>query len=160
MSHVVRRACVLLALSLLPVLAATPARAATPSLTSVGTFASPVYVTAPPGDVRRVFVVERAGTIQVLDDGVRHQFADLTGVALCCQGERGMLSMAFAPDSPTSALSSAAYTAKTPPGQTPVAEYRRSASNPDAADPGSARILLTIPHDRQTNHDGGQLQFG
>ena len=40
-----------------------------------------------------------------------------------------------------------------------IAQYRRSGSNPDVADPASARIVLTVPH-RFANHNGGQLAFG
>jgi len=38
-------------------------------LTRIGTFERPVLVTAPPGDTRRVFVVEQAGTIRIVRDG-------------------------------------------------------------------------------------------
>ena len=40
-------------------------------LVKVGSFDSPLYVTAPPGDSRRVFVVEQGGTVRVLRDGHR-----------------------------------------------------------------------------------------
>ncbi len=51
------------------------------------------------------------------------------------------------------------------PGQAPYApiqlrEYRRSASDPDLADPASGRIVLEIPHPDNSNHYGGPLQFG
>ena len=36
-----------------------------------GTFASPTYVTAPPGDGSRLAVVEQAGTVQLLVDGAK-----------------------------------------------------------------------------------------
>jgi hypothetical protein len=129
-------------------------------LDSVGNFSSPTFVTAPRTDTHRVFVVERAGHIQVLDDGVKHQFLDLTDVVLCCDGERGLASMAFAPDYETSGRFYVQYTAQSPDGSVTIAEYRRSASDPDAADPGSGRVVLSIPHDQDTDHDGGQLQFG
>jgi glucose/arabinose dehydrogenase len=137
-----------------------PAWAAAPTLVPVGSFTQPMYVTAPPGDTQRVFVAERAGTIEVLDNGVEHRFLDITGLVSPLAGERGLESMAFAPDYATSGLFYVFYTAKDPLGQLTVAEYRRSASDADAADPASARIVLTIPHDQQSNHNGGQLQFG
>ena len=136
------------------------ARAATPTLVSVGSFEAPVYATAPAGDTQRLFVVERAGRIQVLDDGVKHEFLDISSLVACCEGERGMASMAFAPDYATSGLFYVFYTALTPRGQLTVAEYRRSSSDPDAADPASARVVLTVPHDQESTHNGGQLQFG
>jgi len=52
------------------VLLALPATAsAAPTLVPVGTFEQPVHVAAPPGDAARLFVVERAGRVQVLVNG-------------------------------------------------------------------------------------------
>src|SRR5215203_5245324 len=136
------------------------AEAAPLQLVPVGTFASPTYVTAPPGDIHRVFVVERAGRIQVLHDGVKHEFLDLSELVSCCTGERGLSSVAFPLDYATSGRFYVQYTAVSPVGAVTVAEYRRSTTDADASDPDSGRLLLSIPHDRQGNHDGGQLQFG
>jgi cysteine-rich repeat protein len=58
---------------------------------------SPVFVTAPPLDTRRLFIVEQTGTIQVLEDGVRSTFLDISA-DVTVGGERGLLSMAFHPD--------------------------------------------------------------
>jgi hypothetical protein len=41
-----------------------------------------------------------------------------------------------------------------------IAEYRRSAADPDVASAGSERIVLAIDHPVNGNHNGGQLQFG
>jgi hypothetical protein len=141
---------------------ASPAAAAAAplQLVSVGTFSQPIFVTAPRTDTDRLFVVERAGRIQVLDGGVKHQFLDLTGVVSCCTGERGLASMAFAPDYATSGRFYVQYTAQDPVGAVTIAEYQRSSADPDAADPGSGRIVLSIPHDQDPDHNGGQLQFG
>ena len=55
--------------------AAPPAPAAGPAarpglrLQRVGTFHDPLYVTAPPGDRRRIFVVEQGGRVLVVRDG-------------------------------------------------------------------------------------------
>jgi glucose/arabinose dehydrogenase len=136
---------------------AAPAHAVT--LAKVGDFSAPVYVAAPPGDTSRVFVVQRGGAIALVKDGVASTFADLTGRVLSGD-ERGLLSMAFAPDYATSGLFYVYYTARSPTGQITVEELRRDPGNPDRADPGYARALLTIPHDQQSNHNGGQLQFG
>ncbi len=129
-------------------------------LVPVGTFSQPIFVTAPRTDTDRLFVVERAGRIQVLDAGVKHLFLDLTGVVSCCTGERGLASMAFAPDYETSGRFYVQYTAQDPVGAVTIAEYQRSATDPDVADPSSGRIVLAIPHDRDPDHNGGQLQFG
>ena len=137
---------------------ATPtcARAAV-SLAKVGDFAGPTYVTAPPGDTSRVFVVEQGGTIRVIRDGVLQSapFADLTARVLS-GGERGLLSIAFAPDYATTGLFYAYFTNKN--GDIQIDELRRA--DADHADAAYARTVLTVPHPGQSNHNGGQLQFG
>jgi glucose/arabinose dehydrogenase len=139
---------------------ALPASAsAAVQLVPVGTFASPMYVTAPAGDTHRIFVVQRGGAIRVVRDGavLATPFADLG--PLPTDGERGLLSMAFPPDYATSGLFYVYFTAPGT-GALTIQERRRDAANPDRADPAYARTLLSIPHDRQSNHNGGQLQFG
>ena len=65
-------------------------------------FVSPTYVTAPPGDATRVFVVEQGGTIQLYKNSTVSLFMTVPGVT--SGGERGLLSMAFAPDYATSGI--------------------------------------------------------
>src|SRR5207344_2610862 len=65
-----------------------------------GGFAEPTYVTSDPGDAGRLFVVERKGTIQLVENGVRSKFADLSAEVGCgasCEGERGLMSIALSP---------------------------------------------------------------
>jgi glucose/arabinose dehydrogenase len=68
-------------------------------LVRVGSFDQPLYVTAPRGDTRRVFVVEQGGTIRVVRGGkvLRTPFLDIRSQVVN-SGEQGLLSMAFAPD--------------------------------------------------------------
>ena len=40
-----------------------------------------------------------------------------------------------------------------------MAQYRRAGHDPDVADPGSGRTVITVAHPF-ANHNGGQLQFG
>src|SRR5262245_33317481 len=145
-------------------LAALPvaARAATPTLLQVGDFAAPTFVTAPPLDLTRIYVTERAGTIRVVKDGVKQStpFLDISGLVAPTVGERGLLSMVFAPDYATSGHFYVYYTAATPLGTIEIDQFTRSAANPDVADPTSRRPILTIPHSQQDNHNGGQLAFG
>ncbi|MBN1528779.1 MAG: PQQ-dependent sugar dehydrogenase, partial [Thermoleophilaceae bacterium] len=72
-------------------------------------------------------------------------------------GESGLLSMAFAPDYASSGRFYVYYTDSA--GYLRIAQLRRSAGNPDRADPGSERLVMRVPHQR-SNHKGGQLQFG
>jgi glucose/arabinose dehydrogenase len=139
--------------------AIVPPSAHAVTLAKVGDFSSPVYVDAPPGDTNRIFVVEQGGRIQLVNGGVTSTFLDLTGSVLS-GGERGLLSMAFAPDYATSGLFCVYYTASSPSGQVTIEQRRVDPANPDRADPTYAHVLVAIPHDQQANHNGGQLQFG
>jgi glucose/arabinose dehydrogenase len=127
-------------------------------LKKVGSFDSPIFVTAPRGDTHRLFVVERAGRIRVVKDGKKlaRPFLDISS-DVRTDSERGLLSMAFAPDYAKSGRFYIYFTDKT--GDIRIQEYRRS-RNPDVASRSSARNLLRIAHREFSNHDGGQLQFG
>jgi len=130
-----------------------------PRLVRVGEFVSPVYVAAPPGDRRRLFVVEQPGRIMVVRDGtpLAAPFLDIRGL-VDFGGERGLLSVAFPPDYAATRRFYVYYTARSPNGALTIAEYRAAPSG-DTALPSVQRILLSIPHPRG-NHNGGQLQFG
>ncbi|HEX5622638.1 MAG TPA: PQQ-dependent sugar dehydrogenase [Solirubrobacteraceae bacterium] len=137
----------------LALVAATPAAAA-PQLVKIGDFDTPMYVTSPPGD-SQLYVVEKGGTIKRVGGGT---FLDISGLVRSEDEERGLLSMAFAPDYKTSGKFYVFYTADDPIGEVRIVEYRRS-GNPAQADPNSARPVFTADHDLQY-HNGGQLQFG
>jgi glucose/arabinose dehydrogenase len=127
-------------------------------LTKVGDFSSPTYVTQAPGDRSRLFVVEQEGRIVVVRDGqvLDAPFLDISSKVVS-GGEQGLLGLAFAPDYASSGRFYVYYT-DTAGGNERVVEYRRS-SNPDRADPGSARQLI-FQADSENNHNGGQLVFG
>ena len=129
-----------------------------PQLALVGRFNSPVYLTSPPGDHNRLFVVEQDGRIVISRGGMTlaTPFLDIRSL-VSAGGERGLLSMAFPPDYATSRLVYVYYTARGS-GAITIAEYRTSA-NADVADPNTRRTVLSIAHPR-SNHNGGQLQFG
>jgi glucose/arabinose dehydrogenase len=139
--------------------ASTPARPAGSTgvkLSRIGSFDQPLYVTAPPADRTRVFVVEQTGRIRVIKNGKRLStpFLDVSGKVSCC-GEQGLLSMAFAPDYAKTKKFYVNYTDKA--GRDTTWEYR--ASTADRANAGTARNLFSIA-DPEGNHNGGQLQFG
>jgi glucose/arabinose dehydrogenase len=127
-------------------------------LARVGSFASPIYVAAAPGDASRVFVVERAGRIMVVKSGhkLRTPFLNIRG-RVSEGGERGLLSMAFAPDYARSGRFYVCYTDNG--GDIRVVQFQRS-SNANRALRGSARNIIRIEHSQFSNHNGGQIQFG
>jgi glucose/arabinose dehydrogenase len=129
-------------------------------LTPIGSFERPVFVTSPPGDAQRLYVVEQSGSVRTMRDGriLPQPFLDLRD-HVTARGEAGLLSIAFAPDFETSGLLYAFYNARAGPyGDIRIAEFRR-AFDPDVAEPSSERVLLTIPKPYE-NHNGGMLQFG
>ncbi|MEX0791243.1 MAG: hypothetical protein WD178_10750, partial [Actinomycetota bacterium] len=69
-----------------------------PGLQSIGSFSRPTYVSSPPGDPR-IFVVEQDGrVVEAAGGGPRTPaFIDIRDQVGCC-GERGLFSIAFAPD--------------------------------------------------------------
>jgi hypothetical protein len=144
------------------VLACPAPSSAAVHLTQIDTFDTPVYVTAPPDDPERLFVVEKTGRIMEVHSGQKlgTPFLDLTG-SVVANGEQGLLSMAFAPDYATSRKFYVYYTAAGVGGGSVITiEEWQAAGDGDAVDPGSRRVLVQIPHPDFTNHNGGQLQFG
>jgi glucose/arabinose dehydrogenase len=127
-------------------------------LTGVGTFDMPLYVTAPRGERRRIFVVEQGGTIRVVRAGKprRAPFLDLRKQVLA-SGEQGLLSLAFAPDYARSRRFYVDYTDRA--GVQRVVEYRRSRADPERADARSARLVLRYDG-IESNHNGGLVLFG
>ena len=125
-------------------------------LVSIGKFNQPTFVTAPPGDTARVFVVEKQGTVEVLHDGVVSKFLDITSRVTTSGTEQGLLSIAFDPNYATNGLLYADYTTKSPSGDLEIDEFHATGN---AVDSGPRQVLL-IPHIAAQNHNGGQLQFG
>jgi glucose/arabinose dehydrogenase len=134
-----------------------PARAGALGLQPIGTFDQPIFVTSDPANPNRLFVAQRGGLIKVVEGGATKTFADLSSVVRCCEGERGLLSMAVPPDFPQTGLFYVDYAGQDGPGNLHIAELRASG---DSAGIGTLRNVLTIGHSQANNHNGGQLQFG
>jgi glucose/arabinose dehydrogenase len=136
---------------------ATPARRRPLRLLPLGNFNEPTYLTAPRGDRRR-FVVEREGTIRVVERGrvLEQPFLDISD-RVTSGGESGLLSMAFARDYASSRRFYVYYTDQQ--GFLQIDQFRASAGAPNRADESSRRSVIRVPHPR-SNHKGGQLQVG
>jgi glucose/arabinose dehydrogenase len=125
-------------------------------LQKIGSFDSPVYVTSPPKDAGRLFVVEQGGKVIVVKGGkpLGTPFLDVSD-KITTGAEQGLLSIAFPPDYAASGLFYVFYTDND--GDEAVVEYKRRTE--DVADPGSARQLFKVA-DAEPNHNGGLLLFG
>lgn len=123
--------------------------------------ASPVFMTAAPNDIGRLFIVEQGGTIRIFDVGagtiLAAPFLNLAGL-ITSGGERGLLGMAFDPNYGANGRIYVFYTNTN--GDVVIARYQRSIVNPNLADPSTATILQTVPHPNFANHNGGMLAFG
>ena len=122
----------------------------------VGTFDEPVYLASPPGDPSTQAVVQRYGLIRLVRRGrvLRRPLLDLrSGVRIDDDREtvdqRGLLSMAFAPDYARGGRFYVDYV------------NRAGRLRVDAARRGSQRTRRILDLGVATNmHHGGQLQFG
>jgi glucose/arabinose dehydrogenase len=134
-----------------------PGGLATQALT--GPFDGPIAIGAVPGDASRLFLAEREGRIRIIanDAVLPGNFLDISG-EVSTDVERGMLSVAAAPDYATSGRIYIFYTRLD--GDIVIEEVTRSAGDPNAADPSTRRPLLVIEHSSDSNHNGGSLQFG
>jgi glucose/arabinose dehydrogenase len=136
---------------------AAPAQKRPVRLLRLGSFNQPTYLTAPRGDKRR-FVVEREGTIRIVQGGrtLGQPFLDISD-RVTSGGESGLLSMAFARDYSSSRRFYVYYTDQE--GFLQIDQFRAAAGSPNRADPNSRRSVIRVPHHRG-NHKGGQLQVG
>jgi glucose/arabinose dehydrogenase len=133
-------------------------------LVPVANFVQPVEVGAPPRDSRRLFVTERLGRVRVVRDGrlLSRPFLDLRGQVeirsrAVERDQGGLLSLAFAPDYATSRRFYVLYTDRA--DRLRVDELRRSAANPDRADPASRRLVLDLPRTASVDV-GSHIAFG
>jgi glucose/arabinose dehydrogenase len=138
----------------------TPATAGTnyKLIKKISGLASPVYVSAVPGDNHRYFLVLKGGVIDIVDDWklLGTPFLNISS-KVSTDNERGLLSMAFDPGYLTNRRFYVFYSDLS--GNITISRFLRKADNPDQANPNSETILSTIAHPTYTNHYGGQLQF-
>ena len=121
----------------------------------------PTCITHAPGDSTRLFVLEKAGRIRIINLAtntlVATSFLDID--ALVTGGastgdEQGLLGMAFDPNYATNGQFYVYYTGT---GSNNLARYTVSA-NPNVAN--SAGVVMMTWADPYTNHNGGWIEFG
>jgi glucose/arabinose dehydrogenase len=130
-------------------------------------FNAPTHIAAAPGDRLRTFVVERVGRVRILRGGkvLDRPFLDLADdiwptllTAPDFDNERGMWSIAFAPDYQRSRLFYVFHSGHDGVGR--IEEFRRAKRNPDRAVRTSRRLVLRQERDGNGVHFGGQIAFG
>jgi glucose/arabinose dehydrogenase len=118
----------------------------------------PMYVTTAPDVSGQVYVVEREGTVRVVEldgDVLDPPFLDISGETTT-DGERGLLSIAFDPGYQSNGLVYAYFTTNS--GNLKISEFGTN-SDTDANE-GSEREVITIDHPSASNHNGGTIAFG
>ena len=113
-----------------------------------------------PSNAERLLVAEREGVVVEVARRARSQIADLTSLVTCCECERGLLSIAPAPD----------FDSQRPPlrrlyrqagGRRREGDVHVDSFRPDPRPDALIREpILSVSHAARPNHNGGQLQFG
>jgi glucose/arabinose dehydrogenase len=131
-------------------------------------FISPVNMAVPGDGSGRLFFCQKEGKVWIVKQNKQlpTPFLDVSSDMISVNAgydERGLLGMAFHPEFRSNHKFYVYYSA---PAQKPglnhtsrLVEFTVSAANPDIANPASRRVLMEID-EPESNHNGGQLQFG
>ncbi len=118
----------------------------------------PVDLTYAPGEEQRIYVVEQAGIIRIIENGalLAEPFLDLRSRVGSQGNEQGLLGLAFHPQYAQNGWLVVNYTDRQ--GNSVVARFSRSAAAAQA-DPQSEAVLLRVEQP-YSNHNGGGVAFG
>jgi glucose/arabinose dehydrogenase len=122
------------------------------------------FITAAPGDDTRLFVLDRAGVIRVLENGVLLEEPFLSLIPrVATANEEGLVGLAFHPRYSENGRLFVHY-ASTDPGEEGqqriiLSEFTRSEDSPNRADPASERVLMVVDQPADI-HLAGMLAFG
>ncbi|RMG44373.1 MAG: hypothetical protein D6718_10185 [Acidobacteria bacterium] len=126
------------------------------------------FVTSPPYDTQRLFLVVKKGLIVIRRRGERRAdpvtiFLDITDRVVNTAEELGLLCLAFDPDYDNNGAFYVVYTEADDPQLGPfrlvLSRFHVDPADPDRADPLSEERLLVLD-EPETNHNGSQLIFG
>lgn len=138
---------------------ALPLRAQTISLEPVVSgLKSPIGVYHTKDGSGRLFILEQGGYVRIWSGKqlLTTPFLDIDALTNG-GGEQGLLGISFHPNYKTNGYFFINYTDLS--GNTVVARYSVSTSNPNVANPSSATTILTVAQPF-SNHNGGQIHFG
>ena len=117
---------------------------------------SPLFLTNAGDGSRRIFVVQRGGSVVVAQPGST-TFTTYLTQTVSTGGERGLLGLAFHPDFETNRRVFIYYTRQSD-GAIEIAEFQQNVANPNTA--SFVRVVIAVPHPGQSNHNGGTVKFG
>ncbi len=108
----------------------------------------------------RLFIVENSGRIHIATGGsvLGVPFLDITHRVRSDHSETGLLSLAFHPNYAANGLFYVYFTSVEDTNS--LVRYQVSASDPNQADPESAKVILALPDRFPQYHNGGTIAFG
>ena len=131
------------------------------TLQRIAQLREPVYLTQPPGQNSQLYVVQKRGAVRIVanDRLLARPFLDIHRLVKhnSPAGDPGMAAIAFPPDYGRTGRFYVSYNDREDNLQ--VDEFRRSARDPQMADPSSRRPILSIPEPTPAHH-GGLIVFG
>jgi len=106
----------------------------------------------------RLFIVEKAGVIKIVQDGniLPTPFLDIDPLVNSTANERGLLGLAFHPNYEVNGYFYVNYTNNS--GTTTISRFKVSDSDPNIADASSEDIMISISQPF-SNHNAGDLGF-
>lgn len=133
---------------------------AAPTTTLIASgFTRPVYITAPPGDTARLFVVEQRGIIWIITTSNNQilgtAYLDISAKTTAGTDERGLLGLAFHPDYATNGFFFVYYTDL---GSDTIVERYTVSGDANVADSGSGVTYYTLTQPFP-NHNAGMIAF-
>jgi glucose/arabinose dehydrogenase len=124
-----------------------------------------MFVTHAPADPTRLFIAQRSGAIRILnlETGVLQPTPFLTMTGIDTEGEGGFLGLAFHPNYSSQGMPGfgkfyVSVTTDGSPLTSRIREFEVSATDPNLANPGSLREILSFSQP-QSNHNGGWIDF-
>ena len=135
-----------------------PAQTALRLTTVANGLLKPDFLTHAGDGSGRLFVVEQAGRIRIIDGDkvVETPFLDISDRVGSSSNEQGLLGLAFAPDYASSGTFFVNYTNRA--GDTVISRFQVT-TDAQVADPASETLVLTFQQPAP-NHNGGMILFG
>jgi glucose/arabinose dehydrogenase len=128
-----------------------------------GGLLDPINVASPNDGSGRLFIIERQGTIRIIDkDGnlLDEPFLDIRSEVLSQFLEDGLLDMNFDPNYKDNGYFYLNYTSLLYNGDVFLMRYKVSADDPNKADPNSGEVVMFRDQQYANHVGGGALVFG
>lgn len=122
-------------------------------------FKQPVWASPPPGVSDHLWVVEKEGTIRILNrkTGARNDFLDIRNLIEIRMNEQGLLGLAFDRDYLQTGKFYVYYT--NTGGDSEICRFTAHGPGKMTCDPSTRELILTFKQNAR-NHNGGWIGFG